>query len=257
MPQLIRSIFISPHPDDAVLSCGGTIYQLARNDQRPIVITIFGGDQAADVPLSDFARSLHDRWQLNDDAPAARRAEDRAGLERLKAYLIHLPFADAVYRVEPETRRHLYASEEAIFGSIRDGEIVDQVTAALQARIAAAMTSGLAFRVVAPLAAGRHVDHQIVREAAERLETTLLYYEDFPYAEDEARLQAAFGQDEWQSESIELSSEALHAKIEAFTQYRSQISTFFKSDEEIEQRIRAYAQKVGDGQPAERYWHKR
>ena len=43
-----RLIFLSPHPDDAVLSCGGWIYQLAQDGERPIVITIFGGDRPAD-----------------------------------------------------------------------------------------------------------------------------------------------------------------------------------------------------------------
>jgi hypothetical protein len=68
----MRSIFLSPHPDDAVLSCGGWIDQLAQNGERPLVLTVFGGDRPAAVPLSAFARSLHERWQLGDDArPAA------------------------------------------------------------------------------------------------------------------------------------------------------------------------------------------
>jgi LmbE family N-acetylglucosaminyl deacetylase len=41
-----RLIFLSPHPDDAVLSCGGWINQLVENGERPIVMTtlamIFG-----------------------------------------------------------------------------------------------------------------------------------------------------------------------------------------------------------------------
>ncbi len=45
MPANSRLIFLSPHPDDAVLSCGGWIYQLAQDGERPIVITLFGGDR--------------------------------------------------------------------------------------------------------------------------------------------------------------------------------------------------------------------
>ena len=33
-----RPVFLSPHPDDAVLSCGGSIYQLAENGHRPILV---------------------------------------------------------------------------------------------------------------------------------------------------------------------------------------------------------------------------
>ena len=90
-----------------------------RDGERPIVITLFGGDRSEGAPLSDFARSLQERWQLGDDAPARRRDEDRAACDRLGCYLIHLPFADAVYRAD-ENGQPLYDSEEAIFGEIRE-----------------------------------------------------------------------------------------------------------------------------------------
>ena len=250
-----RRIFLSPHPDDAVLSCGGWIEQLAQNGERPIVMTIFGGDRPADVPLSDFARSLHERWQLGADAPARRRDEDRAACDRLGCYLTHLPFADAVYRVEPVTRCYLYDSEQAIFGAVCDREMIDRVAEAMQTRVRHA-------RLVVPLTAGKHVDHVITRMAAERLNEDMIYYEDYPYAEQPERMahvwrSADGAAREWVSETVELSEAALQAKIEAFLQHRSQISTFYRDDEEVRQRMRAYAELVGQGHPAERYWCKR
>ncbi len=197
MPINSRSIFLSPHPDDAALSCGGTIYQLAKSDQRPIVITLFGGDRSSDAPLSDFARDLQARWQLTDDAPAARRDEDRAALDRLAAFLIQLPFADCIYRVDPITRQPVYDSEAAIFGSIRDAEITDRVTEAIRSKIATIQTSGSTAKILVPLTAGQHVDHLIARAAAERLNQPLIYYEDFPYAEDKTKLQPVWGDEEW------------------------------------------------------------
>jgi LmbE family N-acetylglucosaminyl deacetylase len=243
-------IFLAPHPDDAVLSCGGWIYQLAQDGERPLVITLFGGDRSAAAPLSDFARSLQERWQLGDDAPARRRDEDRAACDRLGCYLIHLPFADAVYRTD-ENDRALYDSEEAIFGEMREGSIVDRVAEALRPRV---RKVGLA-RLVIPLTAGNHVDHVITRLAAERLNEDSIYYEDYPYAEQPERLTHVWGSNEWASESIGLSADALHAKIEAFLCHRSQISTFYRDDEEVAQRMRAYAEFAGEGNPAERYWH--
>ncbi len=117
------------------------------------------------MPLSDFARSLHERWQLGDDAPARRRDEDRAACDRLGCYLIHLPFADAVYRDRPETRQPLYDSEEAIFGEVREGTIIDRVAEAVRPRVRQVSDA----RLVVPLTAGKHVDHVITRLAAERL----------------------------------------------------------------------------------------
>jgi hypothetical protein len=230
---------------------------LAQNGERPIVMTIFGGDRPADVALSDFARSLHERWQLGDDAPARRRDEDRAACDRLSCYLIHLPFADAVYRVD-EGGQHLYDSEEAIFGEVCDREMIDRVAKAVQARLQQVPNA----RLVIPLTAGHHVDHVITRLAAERLKVELIYYEDYPYAEQPERMTRVWERadgtaDEWASELIGLSEAALHAKIEAFLQHRSQISTFYRDDEEVRQRLRTYAAFVGQGQAAERYWHKR
>jgi LmbE family N-acetylglucosaminyl deacetylase len=244
-----RMIFLSPHPDDAVLSCGGWIYELAQNGERPIVITIFGGDRPSVVPLSAFARGLHQRWQLGDDAPAQRRDEDRAACDRLGCYLIHLPFADAVYRLDAHGQ-YLYASEEAIFGEVRDGEVIDRVAEAIEARRQQVANA----RLVVPLTAGRHVDHVITRLAAERLNAESIYYEDYPYTEQPERMAHVWGSHEWVSEAIGLSEAALHAKIEAFLCHRSQISTFYHDDEEVRQRMRAYAELVGAGQPAERYW---
>jgi LmbE family N-acetylglucosaminyl deacetylase len=251
-----RMIFLSPHPDDAVLSCGGWIYQLAQNGERPIVMTVFSGDRPAGVPLSSFALSLHERWQLGADAPARRRDEDRAACDRLGCYLLHLPFADAVYRIEPVTRCHLYDSEEAIFGEVRDRDVIEQVAEAVQARLQHASDKA---SLVVPLAAGKHVDHVITRMAAERLKADVIYYEDYPYAEVPERMTHVWGQaegaeHEWVSETVGLSEPALRAKIEAFLLHRSQISTFYRDDEEVRQRMRAYAESVGQGSPAERYW---
>jgi LmbE family N-acetylglucosaminyl deacetylase len=258
MPVISRMIFLSPHPDDAVLSCGGWIYELAQNGERPIVITIFGGDRPAAVPPSDFARSLQERWQLGDDAPARRRDEDRAACDRLGCYLIHLPFADAVYRIEPVTRRYLYDSEEAIFGEVHDEDIIERVAEAVEARVQRVLNA----RLVVPLTAGKHIDHVITRRAAERLNAELIYYEDYPYAEQPERMTHVWGRAngaaaEWESESIELNEAALLAKIEAFLCHRSQISTFYRDDEEVQERMRAYAELAGQGQIAERYWRKR
>jgi LmbE family N-acetylglucosaminyl deacetylase len=256
IPKNSRSIFLSPHPDDAALSCGGSIILMAQRAERPIVVTLFSGDRSDAMPLSDFARDLHARWQLSDHAPAERRAEDQAALDRLHATLLSLPFADAVYRLDPVTQQHLYDSEAAIFGSIRETTIIDQVADALRSAITPIENAGEAVQLFAPLAAGQHVDHMIARAAAERLTWPLVYYEDFPYAEDAAKLEPVWGADDWEFETIELDTDALQAKAESIARHRSQLSTFFKNEAEIEQRIRAYAQAVGGGKFVERYWRK-
>ena len=242
----MNHIFLSPHLDDAILSCGGMIYQLAQSGQPVQVVTIFTGDPPA-CPLSPFAQSLHDRWGA---APVNRRDEDVEALRLLGAEAIRWPYSDAVYRCAPDTDRPLYASEESIFGEVSAADAT--VIAAIADRLS---RIDLSKQLYVPLAAGHHVDHQVVRAAAESLGRVLIYYEDYPYAETPEKLDAALRDRPWVPEIFRLSDEAIRMKAKAINAYRSQISTFFKDEAEVEQRIRAYASLVGGQAGAsERVW---
>src|SRR5205085_7602655 len=74
-----RPVFVSPHADDAVLSCGGTIGWLADAGRRPLVATIFAGE-IVDEMAGGFARWKHERWKLTnvDEVRWQRAAEDAA-----------------------------------------------------------------------------------------------------------------------------------------------------------------------------------
>ena len=245
--EAMRCVFLSPHLDDAALSCGGSIYRLVQAGQAVQAITIFAGDPPPG-PLTPFAHSLHERWQA---APVDRRAEDGEALRRLGAQAIHWPYADAVYRRHPDSGDALYDSEESIFGEVveADAQIIESIRDRLRRTDSSA-------RLVVPLAAGHHVDHQIVRSAAESLGRNLIYYEDYPYAETPEKLRATLQSGAWESESIRLDGKAIRAKTAAILAYRSQMSTFFRSAEEMERRVRAYANLVGGSAgPAERLWH--
>jgi LmbE family N-acetylglucosaminyl deacetylase len=239
-------IFLSPHLDDAALSCGGIIYQLAQAGHRVQVITLFAGDPPP-APLAPFAQSLHDRWQAD---PAARRMEDVAALRVLGAEPIHWPYPDAVYRRDAKAGKALYDSEESIFDEVQaaDAEMIRSIAQRLSSLDPAA-------HILTPLSAGHHVDHQIVRAAAETSRASLIFYEDYPYAETPAKLEAALDGSRWTPERVALSDAAIRAKAAAILAYRSQMSTFFESAVEMEARVRAYACWVGGGAgPAERLW---
>ncbi len=241
-----RYLFLSPHLDDAVLSCGGMIYQLTQAGVAVQVITVFAGDPPPGS-LTPFAQSLHERWQA---APADRRAEDGEALSLLGAQATHWPYADAVYRRHPATGAALYDSEESIFGEVAEADA--PAIESLRDRLKRIDPSA---RLFVPLTAGHHVDHQIVRAAAESVGRSLIYYEDYPYAETPEKLRAALQSGPWESELVLLAEEAIRTKAAAILAYRSQMSTFFKSASEMGQRVRAYAGLVGgQARPAERLW---
>ena len=241
-------IFLSPHLDDAVLSCGGMIAQLAQDGHVVEVITIFAGDPPIG-PLTPFAQSLHERWQA---VPADRRREDVVSLRSLGAQAIHWPYPDAIYRRDAASGAALYDSGQSIFDEVAasDAAMIESIAGDL-APIA------LPAQCYVPLTAGHHVDHQIIRRAAESLGRALIYYEDYPYAEIPGKVEAALSGGSWRPELVRLGDEAVRAKARAILAYGSQLSTFFESEFEMGQRVRAYAARVGgEVGPAERLWWK-
>lgn len=240
-------IYLSPHLDDAVFSCGGRIALQVRAGMGVWVVTVCTG--SAGGSLSEFARALHEYWGLAEtDAPAARREEDRAALALLGATPIHWEFPDGIYRRAPDGRV-LYPDYDALWGAIaeEDGALREELTR----RIAGLPSSAV---LCVPLGVGAHVDHRLVRQAAEATGRPLVYYEDYPYAGKPGRVEQALAEGVWESEEVRLDETALEAKIAAARCYRSQISSFWADEADLAAHFRAYAAEVGDGNPAERYW---
>jgi LmbE family N-acetylglucosaminyl deacetylase len=243
-------IYISPHLDDAILSCGGRIWQQAQIGERVLVATIFAGTPAPNASLSPFAQELHTRWGHLADAAIKRQDEDLAALAVLEAEAVHWAYTDCIYR-QTAGGRFPYASEEALWGEVHPAE--ENLVAELAARLAALPLSQDG-TVYAPLGVGHHVDHQIARSAAEASGCALTYYEDFPYAEDPQAVQVALAKMRGRAELVLLSEDALEAKITAVACYRSQLSTFWADAMEMAAAVRAFAERAGGGIPAERYW---
>jgi LmbE family N-acetylglucosaminyl deacetylase len=243
-------IYISPHLDDAVLSCGGRILQQAQSGHRVLVVTVFAGVSKAGSPLSPFAAELHALWNLGPDAPVMRRKEDAEALACLGADGVYWSYLDCIYRQAAGS--FPYASEEALFGEVHPAE--EELIAELVVRVAD-LPLEPGGTLYAPMGIGRHVDHQVVHRAAGRVERPVTYFEDYPYAEDQQAVQEALGSVGWQVEREPLSEEALEARIAAIACYSSQFITLGWADAaEMEAAVRAFAVRTGEGMPAERCW---
>jgi LmbE family N-acetylglucosaminyl deacetylase len=243
-------VYLSPHLDDAVLSCGGAIWQQVQAGERVLVVTVFAGAPAPDTPLSPFAEELHARWGRVADAAAVRQEEDGAALALLGAKAAHWPYPDCIYRQTP-AGHFPYASEEALWGEVHPAE--HDLVAELAARLAA-LPQRRDGTVYGPLGVGHHVDHRIVRQAAEASGHPLTCYEDFPYAQDQRAVQLALAQVRAQARLVLLCEDALASKIAAIACYRSQLGTFWPGEAEMATSVRTFAERTGGGVPAERYW---
>ncbi len=235
------ALYLSPHLDDAALSCGGQIAQATRRGARVLIVTVMAGDPPADA-ANDYIAGLHARWELGRDAAAQRRAEDLAACALLGADALHLDAPDCIYRLDPATGAPLYVSDADIFGEIHPAE-------APLAALIAGLLAGLpaATQIYAPLTVGHHVDHLLVRAAAEQVwGGALRYYEDYPYVQQPGKLEAALMDARgWRATVIPLDADALDAKCAAIRAFRSQISTFFADRADLEAQVRGYAAQVG------------
>ncbi len=234
------ALFLSPHLDDAALSCGGQIAVATRQGRRVLIVTVMAGDPPADA-ANDYIASLHARWELGRDAAAQRRAEDLAACALLGADALHLDVPDCIYRLDPASGAPLYVADADIFGEIHPTETP------LVARIAGLLRAlPAAVEVYAPLTVGHHVDHLLVRAAAEQVwGNGLRYYEDYPYAQQPGKLDAALATGAWRATVIALDAAALDAKCDAISAFRSQLSTFFSDRADLEAQVKGYAAQVG------------
>lgn len=251
---MLTHLYLSPHFDDAVYSCGGLIHRQTRAGERVRVLTLCAGAPPAG-PLSAFAETLHRRWAVTAAAVrAARQAEDAAALRLLGAEAAYLEIPDCIYRRHPESGAPLYASEEALFGPVAPAEaaLVDVIAGQVAQALAGADT-----QVYAPLGIGRHVDHQLARLAAERrpLGRPLRYYEDYPYAARVPETPAWEGLAQaLQPVPAEFAEADFEAYGRAVAAYTSQLSTFWPDEPALWAALRQFCTRLGAGRLALRLW---
>lgn len=184
-------IVLSPHLDDAALSCGALMMHAIQHTSVTVA-TLF--TEGGDPPYTLSAR----RYLHLMGAPSAqvlyqqRRTEDQEALEPFGVKWVHAGLTDALFRrrpvrgtcslrarfmpelahVYPTYRLHVTAGHIAAADAGTLREVCDVIQ-----RLAGSGPSVL----LAPLGVGGHVDHVLVRSAAESSGSPVVYYSDVPY----------------------------------------------------------------------------
>ncbi|MGC8855517.1 MAG: PIG-L deacetylase family protein [Anaerolineae bacterium] len=234
----MRLIYLSPHLDDAVLSAGGWLYEQARHGLPVEVWTLMSGFPPEEA-VSNFARQLHEKWGVTraTEAVRLRRMEDLAATARLALLPVHFDFLDCIYRRDARGEP-LYPQDVFVPPHPADQELPDRIADLLKRRLQPED------RVACQLGIGSHVDHRLVRRAAERLSRPLIYLADLPYLFDhpaELPIHTAG----MQKQLYEISKAGLTSWLEAIEAYRSQLPTLFKSPEQMQQSYRRYLLEQG------------
>ena len=237
------ALFISPHLDDVVFSCGGLAALLSDAGWNTILATVF---TRSVVPAEGFALAC----QLDKGLPATvdymalRRQED---LHAAAA----LDFSAVLWLDLPEAPHRGYDSPPALFGAVAES---DKIVPAIADALDTLATAKQPELILAPQGLGAHVDHQVVIQAALQVfpPDRLAFYRDTPYAirQPEARPLTGVPTDGESAVSIE---HALDRKIAASAAYASQIGFQFGGTAALAQAIRAFALREGSGKPAERF----
>lgn len=247
-------IYISPHLDDAALSCGGAIARHVADNQRVLVVTVCSGIPPADRPFSPFAQQLHARWNLDaDQVVQMRLREDRVALNHLGADGYWLAFLDAIYR-QPDA----YMSDETLFGKVAADDMLRRALFDALHSLARHCPGATFY---APLGVGWHVDHQIVYVAAARLAengVAVAFYEDFPYVQVAGALEqrrSYLNGGGFVPKTLDIDA-TLAWKISAIGAYASQMEILFGGTAAMAQAVTMYAASLrpDTGTHGERLW---
>lgn len=156
----MRSCIVSPHLDDALLSCGVLIQRRRALGDRVLILNVFTAGARA----------------------AERRAEDVRATGRLGAEAEYLGELDA-----PDRDAAFTSVRALVFAALDADELVDRV----ERRVRAALAAHAIDVVYFPLAVGAHIDHRVVHAVGRRIEGyAVRFYEDRPYVLWPGALQA-------------------------------------------------------------------
>ncbi len=259
----MRWIYLSPHLDDAVLSAGGLIHGQTQAG-IPVEIWTFMCGYSPEGEYSPIAQNLQKIWGFDsaEEVVRGRRVEDSNAASIVGATTVYFDFLDCIYRRAPISDASLPIQDAS--RTIPDASLLIQEASGtngdwlyseisvpphpadvdLPAQIAAAVSVRLKPDdvLVCQLSVGSHVDHVLVRQAAELLGRPLIYDIDVPYIfykPRELESKAAGMKESVQS----ITETSLKRWQEAVLAYKSQIPTLgdvFDTPEKAQESIRSY-----------------
>lgn len=196
MDKLIKDIikskldcyFISPHLDDAALSCGSLLEKLAKKT-NVAVINVFTKAGNTNSFSARKALSIHG-FKNSKEYYKVRVNEDLKAYTSLGVKVINLGYTEALWREKKRTGTFskilsfVLPEAKLLYPTFRfnilkgklakeDFELVEL----LQRKIGNLNRNAIIF---APLSIGSHVDHKLVYESTKNFRN-VVYWSDFPY----------------------------------------------------------------------------
>jgi LmbE family N-acetylglucosaminyl deacetylase len=243
-------LFLTPHGDDVVLSCGGQIAQLAKRGEKIVIFNVMGGDPPIEYQPTQASR--------NEPLVAARREETIAAGKALGADVKFGPYPEAVYRVATSGGA-FYPTDATLYSTVHPNDPAKQAKrAAVLQTIMALFSIGAMDVIHIPLGLSQHVDHQLVRDMGLSLsqwrpDNIIVFYEDYSHSlPSESMVQTALtglgGQSVVTIHPID--SASVETKMSAINCFKSRQGSAWDSPETMGRAIRTYMRTIG----GEREW---
>jgi LmbE family N-acetylglucosaminyl deacetylase len=229
----MRWIYISPHFDDAVLSCGGLIRKQTQKGIPVEIWTLCAGD-APPGPLSPLAMACHFQWGIEsaEDLVAARRLENQQAAALVGAETVDFSIPDCIYRRSAEGGL-LYTEDVFVAAHPSEKELHLEIAEAMKTELQAGDV------IVSPLSIGGHIDHVLARAAAESLGRPLRYYADIPYLINDPQQLVPLAEG-LKETPYRISEKNLKAWLDGITAYTTQMVMLFETVEKMRAAIRLY-----------------
>lgn len=226
-------LFISPHLDDVVFSCGGTLAKMKAEGWRTILCTVFT-KSVADPKGFALACQLDKNLAADVDYMRLRRAEDYCAAKILNvSEVLHLNFSEAPHRG--------YNSAAEIFAGVKNEDEIWKTVAEHFDLLNEIHQPQLVF---APQGLGNHCDHvQTIRAVVKTFAPEKInWYRDTPYAirqPNSLPFDLVMQQTSLAESGFDISS-YLEDKIAACAAYESQIGFQFGGRENLSHTLTSF-----------------
>lgn len=178
-------IFLSPHMDDAIFSCGGLISKFKKQNKKMAIINIFSLVKEQTKITKDINYELK-KAEINSTKKLfeSRKKDEQKIAKTLKLDIFFLDYIDGLYRKD-SNHEFIYHSYEKLFsGKINsnDKKLIAALTKELDLIF---KNSKKSVMILGPIASGKHIDHLItknlVTDLNQKYKKNVIFWDDIPY----------------------------------------------------------------------------
>ena len=201
-------IFISPHFDDTVLSCGLLLDCLQKNKKNILIVTFF--TKASKKPYSKEAKVFVNKSGYDDANKLFkdRAIENKNALAFFYAKYLNLDFIDTVFRQNNIIENQKL--KRKLKQSINNIKILPKTL------------------ILAPLGLGDHPDHILINKLIKKIDKPIIFWEDFPYNKNPISIKSFFRWNLNYQKAFDLIDSKNIRKNKAIKMYKSQMNPLFK-----------------------------